>query len=67
MFTPRAPLWKQLLATVVGILIWEAMKAVLPPRQQAFLRSHLFLVLFLPLAILFLILFCRAYYLQYKD
>ena len=59
--------WTRFLATLTGLLLWCGAMALLPSKQQAFVKAHLFLVLFVPLAVLFLILFCLSYYLQYKD
>lgn len=63
----KPPFWKRFLATLTGLLLWYGAIAVLPPKQQTFVKAHLLLLLFVPVAVIFLILFCRAYYLQYKD
>jgi hypothetical protein len=51
---------------LISIPIWLTLCYVDHGKAATYMKSHLFLTAFCPLLLLFLVLFVRAYYLEYK-
>jgi hypothetical protein len=59
--------WKSsLTGWLIAIPVWLALVTLDHGKGAAFMKAHFWTVCVLPLVVLFLILFVRAYYIQYK-
>jgi hypothetical protein len=66
MARPGSRLKRSFLGWLVVTPVWLALCYVDHGRAALYMKSHLFLTCFCPLLLIFLVLFVRGYYLEYK-